>query len=304
MLGELPMASSLIVSPDGSIALALGRDTPLEPLPVIDLVSRTIVGQIPIPGTSNPGAFDAAFTPDSRHAVITCGAGIAFADVTERKITGLLQPYAQLFSVAVVREGTLALAGIMDTRNMSTVLVIDMVTRAILRRITLPVPDMSMPVSIWPTPDGRRAWVACSNCAGFWLSFLDLTQPAIAAEPQVVRYPSGTNDAYLQIAFTPDGTRAFVTNYWTGGGVGGPGNVLVLDGATGALVDRFVMDNRHAAITSGPQRFLVASESGISELRLAPRGVKPWLPLATWSLVILPGPAAIAAGPGTRAYVI
>jgi len=160
----------------------------------------------------------AALTPDGSTLIVTCyGNAIAFIDTASDTVTTTLPtPNYNPNGIAITPDGTKAyVTNYNNTPGL--IFQVDLKTRQLLPQ-TLTV--NSFPKSIFLTPDGALAWVLFYQSSSIYV--IDTLSMTVAATV------NAGGQADTGMAFSPDGTRAYVSVYG--------GSVSVFNTATLAQV--------------------------------------------------------------------
>ena len=187
---------NLAITPDGKTAYVLNYDgASLQP---IDVATKALLGP-PIQVGEAP--IGIAITPDGKRAVVasTQEKDIFFVDLQARQLIGSpLEVGSSPQGVAITPDGSRAYVANNDGESVA---VVDLATNQLLG---LPIPVGDGPYGLAVTPDGKYVVVASAD---------DKVVTTIStATNQVVGVPVPADDPQT-VAISPDGTRAFVTNY-------------------------------------------------------------------------------------------
>lgn len=195
-IGVVAGPYNLAISPDGKTAYVLNYDgASVQP---IDVATKTLLGP-PIQVGEAP--IGIAITPDGKRAIVasTQEKDIFFVDLQTRQLVGSpLEVGSSPQGVAITPDGSRAYVANNDGESVA---VVDLATNQLLG---LPIPVADGPYGLAVTPDGKHVVVASAD---------DKVVTAIStATNQVLGAPVPADDPQT-VAISPDGTRAFVTNY-------------------------------------------------------------------------------------------
>jgi YVTN family beta-propeller protein len=224
--GGLPI-SVVLAQPAGAASAAWSAYVASEvpsAVSVIDTATNTVVGS-PIPVGVTPWGM--AITPDGTTVYVANynSKTVSVIDTATNTVVGSPIPVGtQPFGVAITPDGTTAYV-VNDVSN--NVSVIGTATN----KVTTAIPVGISPFAVAITPDGTTAYVvnygpcpfpSCGAPPGT-ISIIDTASNTVVGSPiQVGEHP-------YDIAITPDGTAAYVTNFYSN-------TVSVIDTATNAVV--------------------------------------------------------------------
>jgi YVTN family beta-propeller protein len=204
----------MTLSPDGSRAYvavgAAGRDT----LFAIDVASSAVIGEMP----RSRGAVDLVMSPDGRQLYVTGGNGVEVIDTAAMAVTATVAfpPGVETGKAAMAPDGAHLYVA---ATNLHAVGVVDTATNALATLIPVPL----MPTGVAVAPDGHTVYVGGRYVTLFGsLTVLD-------ADPPRVRATVALERPVVEVALTPDGTFAYLTN-------GEAGTVTVVETRTNQLV--------------------------------------------------------------------
>jgi len=222
--------SGMVITPDGNTAyvnnyggalgVGSGNGTTVR---VVDLTTNTITG-IPITVGLAPAAL--AITPNGKFVYVANyvdgnpGTGtVSIIQTSDNTVVGTIPGFSGPFNIVISADGTRAYVTNFGSNNFSpvgtTVSVIDLTTNQVIDSITVG----TQPSGIAITPNGRFAYVTIYNTLYLGPNYTDLT-PGVGT---VVIIDLCTNtllcpvivvgSSPAEVAITPDGTRAYITNY-------------------------------------------------------------------------------------------
>jgi YVTN family beta-propeller protein len=198
-----PNASFYMANYDNSTVTHLAS-CPLAVLKVIQVPSNPVQVRI---------------TPDGSTAVVTTyNNTIAFINTATDTVTTLSTPQYNPYGIAISPDGTKAYVTSYSTAvpNLPVIFTINMATRQIMPQTLEIQQGNSSPKSIFLTPDGALAWVNFSQTP--YIQIIDTLTMTVSTTLNA----GGVADT--GIAFSPDGTRAYVSVY--------SGSVAVFNTAT------------------------------------------------------------------------
>ena len=190
----------ICLSPDGQKAYVVNYTG--NSISIIDVRQRQVIGEIPVSARPN----QAVFSRDGRLLFVSCtwgdvggvGGKIDVIDVAQGKVVRSLMAGIEPCGLALSADGRrLEVTNVVS----GTLSLLDVATGRTLSE----VPVGSQPRFVTETPDGSHLLV--SNGLSPWISVID---PVAGRE--VGRYEMGRASMLRQIACTPDGRWAFVTN--------------------------------------------------------------------------------------------
>jgi YVTN family beta-propeller protein len=185
-----------------------------------------------------------AMTPDAATAVVSCYDNqIAFIDTATDTVTTLATPNYNPNGVAISPDGTVAYFT-SYINNPSVIFMVNLATRKLMPQ-TLTV--NAFPKSIFLTPDGAMAWVLFYQSSAIYV--IDTLSMTVAGTV------NAGGQADTGMAFTPDGTRAYVSVYG--------GSVSVFNTATLAQIASIPVGDQptNIVVTNGGSRAYVSSFS-------------------------------------------
>jgi YVTN family beta-propeller protein len=208
---------------------------------VIDPATSQTITTIPV------GATPRTVVAHGNHVYVANvgGHSVSVIDTTTNSVTATIPVGTAPERIALNPDGSRLYVGDMDTST-NTVVVIDTATNTILTRLTS---GFSIPQGLAINPAGTRLYVANNNCcsgAPGYVSVLDTSNYSTIATIQVGLEPT-------HIAFTPDGTKAYVTN---NGGQSLGGTVSVIDTGTNTVTNTIT-----TGTTPGTGPYVVAVNS-------------------------------------------
>ena len=242
VIGKIATGSTpegIAIAPDGKRAyvtsincgllLCSGPGNPpqLASVEVIDTVSNSLTATITIGNTPNgqsPGVLlsGIAISPDGTRAYVSDAVGnqIWAIDTASNQVVATIPTtVSSLIGVSISPDGSRLYAA--SAGNPSIVDVIDTKTGHVVTIIALP--GFDNPSRIAVTPDGGHVYVT-GDSGHAWV--VDTT-----TNMTVATVPISVGSPLLGIAFTPDGTRAYIT-------CGNKDTIYVLDIMTYRILDR------------------------------------------------------------------
>ncbi|MBT2229767.1 YncE family protein [Nonomuraea sp. NEAU-A123] len=222
-VGNLP--SGVAITPDGSRAYV--TNTQSDSVSVIDTGSNTVVATIS--GVQQPQ--HVAISPDGGRAYIT-GSGVdVFDTATNTPIDHMGMFIGDPLDVAINPDGSRVYISIPDINDSSSsyVLALDAATNSEIAQI----PGDDWPGSVAITPDSSRAYVTNTHDPGGGGEEGGQPEPG-PGTVQVINTATNTVtatitvDTPLDVAITPDGSRAYVTDLSSK-------SVVVIDTATNSI---------------------------------------------------------------------
>lgn len=222
--------SGMVITPDGTRAYVNNYGSPsgvgsgnATTVRVVDLNANTIIGS---PITVGLAPASLAITPDGAFVYVinyvdgNPGTGtISIIRTSDNTVVGIIRGFSGPFSIIINKQGTYAYVTNFGSNNFSpvgtTVSVVDLKNNSISATIVLG----TQPSGIALTPDDRFAFVTIYNTLYLGPNFTNLT----AGQGTVRVIDTCTNTALCtvivvgsspaNIAISPDGRRAYVSNY-------------------------------------------------------------------------------------------
>ncbi len=222
--------SGMVITPDGSTAYvnnygALGGagSGNATTIRVVNLNTNTIVGS-PIYVSLAPAAL--AITPDGAYVYVACyvdgnlGTGtVSIIKTSTNTVVKTIMGFSGPFSILITPDGSKAYVANFGSNNFdpcgTTVSVIDTRSNTIISTISLGLQPSGLAI----TPDGNFVYVTIYNTLylgpGYTLltAFEGTVNVINTYNQQVLSPVLLTGGSPSTIAITPDGTRAYVTNY-------------------------------------------------------------------------------------------
>jgi YVTN family beta-propeller protein len=222
--------SGFAITPDGKTAYVNNYGGPIlgsgngETVRVVDLSTNSIVGS-PITVDLAPAAL--AVTPDGAFVYVinyvdgNLGTGtISIIRTSDNTVVGRILGLSGPFQIVITADGAFAYITNFGSNNFSpvgmTVTVVDLRINTVVATLNVG----TQPSGIAITPNGRFAYVTNYNTLYLGPNFTNLTPGEgtiniidIAAN-QVLAFPVlGSGSSPANIAISPDGKRAYVSNY-------------------------------------------------------------------------------------------
>ena len=208
---------AVAITPDGSRAYVTDGFVPI--VSAIDTSTNTVVAVVPV-GTSASGV---AITPDGSRAYVTHGFSnsVSVIDTSSNTVVDTSTGFDGPSGLAITLDGSRAYVTNVFSNSVS---VIDTSSNTVVDTLT----GFDEPFAVAITPDGSRAYVM--NFASEVVSVIDIPSNTLVATIMVGSPVPPTNGIPLAgtVAFTPDGTRAYV--------ITAPGDVSVIDTSSNTVV--------------------------------------------------------------------
>ena len=210
-------ADGVAVHPDGTRVYV--ADVCNGVIQVVNTATNTLAAPIPV------GAANIAVAPDGTRAYLTIQGSVSVLDLTSNTVTGTVPVTYTPVGLAVAPDGTRVYVTTFSGGNtqlcnvQSTIEAIDTSTKTVAAKITLPANSLTGLPGI--TPDGSRLYapvlgLGCNGTTG--VNVVTTSTNTIAASIPI---------AALNVAVTPDGTRAYA--------IGG-NTVTAIDTATNSVL--------------------------------------------------------------------
>ena len=199
--------NAVAISPDGTRAYIANFSS--NNVAVIDTSTNTVIGSIETPSNAS----GVAFSPDGTRAYISYGGyytGVSIVDTATNTVITTHSTGGNPKSVAVSPDGTRAYV----SNGYGYVSIFDTTTNALITHLTVGNSSNITPISVAVSPDGTRAYVTLNTWGTGMVAVIDTaTNTVIDTDPD---QPGSQNIVVgtgpRGVAFSPDGTRAYVAN--------------------------------------------------------------------------------------------
>ncbi len=199
--------NAVAISPDGTRAYIANFSS--NNVAVIDTSTNTVIGSIETPSNAS----GVAFSPDGTRAYISYGGyytGVSIVDTATNTVITTHSTGGNPKSVAVSPDGT----RVYVSNGYGYVSIFDTTTNALITHLTVGNSSNITPISVAVSPDGTRAYVTLNTWGTGMVAVIDTaTNTVIDTDPD---QPGSQNIVVgtgpRGVAFSPDGTRAYVAN--------------------------------------------------------------------------------------------